>query len=147
MSNINFTVDIDFSALEALLRDARNLLSLSMNKAGRFLEGEISKESPVDVGFLQGSWRMEHLGEFDRRIVSGASYSLDVHEGSGPKDVPYEHIRLWASRKGISTYAWAIHRKILNEGTTPNPYTEKPIERTKERVQEFVRLSKMELGI
>lgn len=114
----------------------REVMAEAMNLIGQDLWGQVREEAPVDHGRLAGSFTLAARSPLEYVVATNVEYALDVHEGRGPTDVPFEDIAEWAGRKGLP--AGPIWYTITNEGTQENRYGDRAIEETESRVDMLV---------
>jgi hypothetical protein len=77
-------------------------LQNAYKEAGFYLEQEVVKRTPVDVGRLRKSIKSTVRGEFPfqyGRVYSDSPYAEPVEEGQTPHWPPYRPIELWVRRK------------------------------------------------
>jgi len=99
---------------------------------GNQLVNNLKRESPVGAtGDLQRSWQIFLTGR--GRVVLGSriGYADDVNDGTEPHEPDFQQIKIWARRVlGDESAAGPVWRKIKEEGTEPNPYIDRSLEKT-----------------
>ena len=91
---------------------------------------EMKVEAPTGAtGDLRRSIQLFRTS--DREVLLGTrlGYAAYVNDGTRPHTPPFEPIQVWARRVlGDESAAGAVFRKIQQEGTDPNPYTDRAID-------------------
>jgi len=114
--------ELDKQASEIIMRIAVELSNL------------MKEEAPVHTGRLRQS--IQILGKEEGKVVVGTNlkYAPRVQFGSDPRTPSIESLKRWAKLKlGAENLAYAIQMKIEEEGTEPNPFVSRAVERLKER--------------
>ena len=99
---------------------------------GNQLVNNLKRESPVGAtGDLQRSWQIFLTGRGRVGLGSRIGYAADVNDGTEPHEPDFEQIKIWARRVlGDESAAGPVWRKIAREGTEPNPYIDRSLEKT-----------------
>ena len=92
-------------------------------------------------GNLRQNWVLK-LGRFEGSLGSGAKangfpYGSSVEFGTSPHRMPVstnQPFLLWAQRKGLNPYA--VARSIAKKGSKANPFFQKSIDETEEKIDE-----------
>ena len=121
--NVKIKGDVFTGAAKAKFVTAQNA---AFREAGLYLEGEVAKKTPVNLGILRKSIAHDvkgpPLARFGR-VFSALEYATPVEEGQTPHWPPYLKIHSWVLRKfGLKgtkarKVAWAVSRAIAF-GTT-----------------------------
>jgi len=135
-------IDINAEALERVVRQARQAVSLAIKYTATDVWGNIRKEAPVDHGRLAGSFDLSQESDISYIIGTKVKYALIVHEGTPP------HI-IRPVRKKALFWRGARHpvKKVMHPGTQGNPYITRAINMTNQRIDEFVRRALREVGV
>ena len=100
------------------------------------LANQLRIEAPVGAtGRLQESFQLFRTENGVVYIGTRVPYAEGVWKGKPPHEPDFEAIRKWARRKlGDESAAGPVFRKIAREGTEPNPFVERAIDNTLQRV-------------
>lgn len=105
----------------------------------------IRKFNAIDTGFLwrSGFVRIDKI--LEKEVGYTAPYSVYVEFGSEPHYVPQKPIFEWVrrklkitSKKKANSVAWAIVKKISEEGVKPRPFLRKAIDEVKREMDNKV---------
>lgn len=105
---------------------------IALVKAASFLQGEISRATPVYTGQLRGGWQVVYdEANLVARVVNNVEHALPTELGRRAAMPPVEPIKLWVERKlGLKepeseSVAWAIARKKAREFTPGQHFIER----------------------
>jgi hypothetical protein len=124
-------VTIDFENKKEILRAfdraprlGEKVFSSVLDKTRIILDkhNQPNNPTPVDQGRLIGSFNFQS-SENKATYGPTVDYAVYVHEGTEPHNVPFDEIAPWAQRKGLNP--GKVQDKIEDEGTEPNPFLEK----------------------
>jgi hypothetical protein len=130
---IRMTVNtVDLSGLVGKIMDR------TMTLVRAELWGNVRKGSPVDTGNLANSWSEDSS---PMRVYTDTAYAANVSFGTGPRIIRPKN-------KKALYWKGARHpvRKVNHPGTKANPYVEKSISKTEERIDEFAQIACDEIG-
>mgnify|MGYP001191330245 CR=1 FL=1 len=135
-------IDINAEALELVVRQARQAVSLAVKYTATDVWGNIRKEAPVDHGRLAGSFDLSRESDMSYIVGTKVKYALAVHEGTPP------HI-IRPVRKKALFWRGARHpvKRVMHPGTQGNPYITRAINMTNQRIDKFVRRALREVGM
>ena len=128
-------LDIDLSGideaaanLETFPIDLSRELTLTMNQALPFVEGQVRVRTPVNQGALRNSLNHQIVSPFPNLVGSVGSplqyaETMEFGRKPGSRLPPVDAIELWVYRKGIERdrektrgVAWAIAKHIAKHG-------------------------------
>lgn len=148
MKRPKFEIDIDPGDFE------QEVVETAMQAYYRALElttmdavGNIRRESPVDQGRLAGSFVPEKEDPLIWHIRSGVEYALWVHDGTGvygPQGQPITPVSANALVFEGEDGSLVVTRSVL--GQEPNPYADRALTVTADRVNEFIRRALREVS-
>lgn len=132
-SGLHLHIDVIKGDLDKLPYAVSRAVSRSIEYTALDVWGNITRESPVKHGRLQGSFQLSQEG-LGWRIWTDVHYALAVHEGTGPR-------MIYPKDKQALYWPGADHpvKSVSHPGTKANPYVTRSIDRTGQRVEEFVR--------
>lgn len=131
---MTITVEIDDHEWKESIKSFPDVFARAIELVALQLHGDIKRESPVDQGRLQGSWQLTKINALEYGISSNVIYRWMVNDGTPahriePKDAKALHFMY----KGEEVFCkWVDH-----PGTAANPYIDRAIESTYERLPEF----------
>lgn len=105
-------------------------------KIANELVNNIKEEAPVYTGRLRQSFQIQKGREEGIYYVgSNLEYADEVQFGTEPHHVPIEPLIKWVRRKlnAPESVAYAVQNKIEEEGTEPNQYITRAIDRLKDK--------------
>jgi hypothetical protein len=142
------TVKVDSKQIQKLAEIGfPNAVDSAVKYTADDVHGNIGREAPVDEGRLSGSYRLKKLGWAKYGISSNTKYRWWVHEGTGifgPHKKPIVPVR-------ASVLRFEINGKVIFaksvKGQKPNRFIDRSIDKTRQRVQEFVNRAIREVKI
>jgi len=125
-------VRLDLPQLRAELGDAADEILLEV---GNILVEELKIESPTHTGSLQQSFQIFRSEDGVVWLGTRIPYARGVWKGTPPHTPDFDDIQAWARRKlNDESAAGPVFRKIQEEGTDPNPFVDRAVDNTMERV-------------
>lgn len=126
-------VRLDLQQLEDELGQAAQQIALEF---GSELVNQLQIESPVGAtGRLQESWQIFRTGDGVVWLGTRVPYAKGVWKGRPPHKPDFEDIKVWARRKlGDESAAGPVFRSIQENGTEPNPFVDRAVENTVDRL-------------
>lgn len=99
------------------------------------LVNNAKEEAPVSSGRLRQSIQIQEQGENEILVGTNLEYAPYIEFGTEPHYPPIEPLKKWVRRKlnVEEDVAYAVQQKIGQEGTEPNPFMDRAIERTRDR--------------
>lgn len=144
---IRHTVD----RLAAMLQRAATDLPRATDQAVQRVAIEASRimrdDAPKSLSELVNSIRNERLAQSFHRSIADAPHAAYVHDGTGPGGAPpIEALRRWArlaqlrplEGRSERDMLFLIQRKIRRQGTPAQPFTERAIRTSQERMLALV---------
>jgi len=100
------------------------------------LANQLRIEAPVGAtGRLQESFQLFRTSGNTVYLGSRVPYAEGVWKGKPPHEPDFSAIQKWARRKlGDESAAGPVYNKIREEGTDPNPFVDRAIDNTLEKV-------------
>ncbi len=116
-------------AVQEILRRAIKLTATE-------LWGQVKQEAPVDHGRLAGSFAIDQINPLSWQVYTNVEYALAVHEGTGPHDIYPVH-------KKALYWPGADHpvKHVSHPGTAANPFGDRAISNTEERIDDFTQIA------
>lgn len=129
-------VRLDLNELERELGEAASQVALEVASE---LVNNLKIEAPTGAtGSLQESFQIFRTGDGVVWLGTRVPYARGVWKGKPPHTPEFDAIEVWARRKlGDESAAGPVWRKIAREGTEANPFVERAIENTVQRVGQF----------
>lgn len=147
MSEFQFDIEIDEEALQQFLERGIAAVAKATELTAIDLWGNIRAEAPVDEGRLAGSFTLDQVSDEEWRIATDVLYALFVHEGTGiygPTGMPITPVS--ASVLVFQGDAGMVFAKSVS-GSPPNPYVDRAMDRTSERIDEFASMALDSVGL
>lgn len=128
----SFSISFDEKQLEQLGEIGKLAVARASELTAIELWGNVKKEAPTDHGRLAGSFEMEKRGPISYAVSTAVEYALVVQEGSRA------HIIEPVNRRALY-WEGADHPvyRVRHPGTKANPYVDRSISATEERLEEF----------
>jgi hypothetical protein len=103
------------------------------------LANNLRIEAPVGAtGRLQESFQLFRRGGGVVFLGSRVPYAYGVWKGKPPHEPDFEAIRKWSRRKlGDESAAGPVYSKIKEEGTDANPFVDRAVDNTLQRVSQM----------
>lgn len=121
-------VEIDLENIEQPLREKLdNVLFEISNK----LINNIKEEIPKNTGRASQSFQILSHKKDGYVIGTPLGYPTAIQKGSKPHWVPIEPLKRWVRLKlgADESVAYAVQKKIANEGIEPNKFMDRAIEK------------------
>lgn len=137
--NIPFELEFKLDELRKYTDLVKKVYGKAVSLLAQDLWANIGKEAPTDHGKLAGNWLIERMAnEYDWRIYTMTKYALFVHEGTGVYGPRGDVIRP-KSAKALS-FEWKGKNYVVRyvRGQKPNPYVDRAMQRSQQRIHEFV---------
>lgn len=129
------TYEIRDNRLPELIERGRDALEEVVKKTAVELQRNVAIEAPVDEGKLAGSWLIRG-GGLEYWVYTNTEYAQMVAEGTRPHViVPVSASVLVFEKNGRTIFA----KRVNHPGTAANDYPGRAMERTRDRVDEFVK--------
>jgi len=124
---------IDLRELEGELNDAAAHVALEVANE---LVNQLRIESPVGAtNTLNDSFQIFRTSEGVVWLGTRVPYAKGVWKGTPPHTPNFGEIKVWARRKlGDESAAGPVFQKIQREGTNANPFVDRAIDNTMERM-------------
>lgn len=129
---------LDVKEIGNVLNNMEGLSKSIVNNVTADLWGNLRIESPVDHGRLQNSWSIFGEGN-EKTIKSSANYAEYVNRGTGlygPYRTPIVHPTIGKK------FAFQVNGKMVYinviKGIRPNPFVERSMNKTQQRIPELV---------
>ncbi len=129
-SQREFCDSLDDAAEQLIAMAARNA-----ELCGLFLEGQIKKETPVDMGILRASNTHQVIvddGEITILLANVMEYAPFVHQGTGI------YAAAGDGRKTEWAYMDAKGQWHTTDGQKPNPFMQRAIDKNKDKIARFL---------
>lgn len=128
----SFSISFDEKQLEQLGEIGKLAVARASELTAIELWGNVKKEAPTDHGRLAGSFEMEKRGPIGYAVSTAVEYALVVQEGSRAHIIePVNRRALYWDGANHPVY------RVRHPGTKANPYVDRAISATEERVEEF----------
>jgi len=129
-------VRLDLDELERELGEAAGDVALEVALE---LTNQLQIEAPVGAtGRLQQSFQIFRSDDNVVYLGTRVPYARGVWKGKPPHTPDFDAIQVWARRKlNDESAAGPVFRKIQAEGTEPNPFVDRAIDNTLDRVGQF----------
>lgn len=134
---------LEIDEINNVLDNIDGLSEKIVNNVAINLEANLKMESPVDHGRLQGSWTIFDDGPNQKTVKSSAEYAEYVNSGTGLYGPNHTLIRPTTKKvlkftpnkgkfKGMPIFT------PYSRGIKPNPYVERSMQKTQNRIPELV---------
>lgn len=135
--------EADTSALEEFGEAGVRVIRRAVELTAVDLWGNVQEEAPKITTRLAGSWFLEQRGE-DWIIATNVHYAPYVHEGTDPYTI--EPVSARALRFEIAGDV-IFAKRVEHPGISANPFTDRAVQRTEARLQEFAEIAVQEEGL
>lgn len=130
-------IQINVKNLGAIERDfwpekVEQALDNSIKKAIITLDDTARQETPVWVSGILRSGFKEEFWHFYWRLFNPTDYAMYVHEWTWPHRAPFWAIQQRANFKWLP--AWAVRTSIWMKGTKANPFMDRAVEQTDNKI-------------
>lgn len=130
---------LEINEINNILDNIDGLSEKIVNNVATNLWGNLRQESPIDHGRLRGSWSIFDDGPNQKTVKSSANYAEYVNIGTGiygPYKTPIVHPTI-GKKFAFQVNGRMVYTNII-KGIKPNPYVERSMERTQNRIPELV---------
>jgi len=129
---------------EALHMTMGKVVNRAMDLSQMELIGNLKRNSPVDEGYMQGSWFPLRFSTLNRMVRSSAKYTPFVNDGTGIYGPKGQRIR--PKNKKVLAFQYKGAKVVVKsvKGIKPRRFVEKSITQTEKRSDEFVIRAAME---
>lgn len=130
---------LEINEINNILDNIDGLSEKIVNNVATNLWGNLRQESPIDHGRLRGSWSIFDDGPNKKTVKSSANYAEYVNIGTGiygPYKTPIVHPTI-GKKFAFQVNGRMVYTNII-KGIKPNPYVERSMERTQNRIPELV---------
>lgn len=136
-----FEIEFNLTELTALCEGMRKAIPRMLEMTAQELWGNIRREAPTDHGRLAGSFTLSQDSAVQYRIQSPVEYALAVNDGS-------EAHMIYPKNKKALYWAGAAHpmKAVHHPGNKPNPYLDRAMDKTTQRLGEFATTVMAELS-
>lgn len=137
-------LDVLRNGLENAPRETVNEVSKAVQKSLHTIRNVSLREAPVNKGGGGGNLRQKistpiMKTKLSGKIVSQATYSAYVHEGTRPHIIRPKRIGYKGHPGGLANKrsGWGVYNKVKHPGTAPNPFFKRAVEKSKPRIEQF----------